>query len=579
MLKHSPFALLLGTALAFSDHGPVWCQQPAKPMLDLSAQRGRTGWKGPLEEWYWLIGNPRRIAPGFWYGADPFTTAALRGNAQTKAALYDTGPARLHYEKGSRPLLEEVAREVAKGCKTDRERAAALLRWVYQMRTEPPGKTKRFVPRLPEQLPAEVDAAEHVIKEGGGSCEWVTRLFIALAQVADLPVRIVLRMVHTQAEVYLDGRWELFDPLMGDHGEKFLNQPAGKFAGKSALDIYKSSDAKEEFAIARTFLGEQRQRHWLDLKPAPGKPQRPFEGPLGKPALGETFAGAALPLKPVPPPPPPTNLFMTHGKWLVKEGRARVEFAKGYFFHLSQAVTGEENWKDVGIGAAIWRDAKAPSPLTPLPQGEGIGVRGLAGVVFRARGQNYNAALLADEDAVVVLRIEDGWKVRVLGWFPFPLTGEGPTKLYVDCRGDSAAVWLDGRCLGQVQQGLWPEGRVGLAAVQTASFDDFKVWLKPAAPPAQPAAKMLAATEDFSVADVLEWDRLLLDVPVPAAQCQPEYSIDAGKTWQSVPADHRLNEVDTRPGRIRFRLRLPPDAGAVRLGVAYRNSKALRPRP
>jgi hypothetical protein len=49
---------------------------PAVPS-DLSSHRGRTGWKGPIETWYWLFGNPRRIAPDFFFGDDPLVMAFL----------------------------------------------------------------------------------------------------------------------------------------------------------------------------------------------------------------------------------------------------------------------------------------------------------------------------------------------------------------------------------------------------------------------------------------------------------------------------------------------------------------------
>lgn len=543
--------------------------QPSDPATgsDLSPHRGRAGWKGPIEEWYWLFGNPRRIGPDFFYGDDPFIDAAVRANGRTRAALYGEEPPRLLYQKGSRPALEEVVREVTKGRTTDAQRALALLQWVHFLRTDPKAEKGRFVPRLPAQLPADLTAPEHVIKNGVGSCEWVTRLFVSLAQVTGIPARLVIRRVHTQAEVYLDGRWVLYCPLMGDRGERFLNQTSGRFAGKSALEVYDAADSKQEVAIARHYLGEQRKTRWLELKPpaAKGEPRSPV--PAARPALEDAFNKEPLALKPIPQPGPPEPLHMVPPQWSVREGRARADFAPGLFFHLNQAVAGEERWKDVGVEVTVWREPRAQQAA------------GVAGVVFRATGQNTNAVLLLDERAVLVVRIEDGWKTRVLAAFPWPLSREGPAKLYVRCQGESADLWIDGRYLGGVQQGLWPAGRVGLAAVQTASFDDLRVWLDPPDPPKPPEPGVVVTTEDLQVADVLEWDRLLLDVPVPARQCQPEYSTDGGKSWHAVPADHILSEADPRPGRIRFRLKLPEGAGTARLGVECRISDALKPPP
>ena len=248
--------LILASPLA----APACAQPgPAKEnkaaVLDLGAQRGRVGWRGSIEEWYWLIGNPRRIGPNFFFGDDPFIDAAVRVNAQTRPLLYANAPLRLTYEKGKRPVLEEIVRKVTGGCRTDAERAEALLQWVHALRVDAKGEKGRFVPALPAQLPADSNAEEHIVKNGGGSCEWVTRLYVALAQVAGLPARLVMRRVHTQAEVYVDGRWILCCPLMGDHGERFLNQRDRAFAGKSAFDVYDVKDTRQEVAIARYYLG------------------------------------------------------------------------------------------------------------------------------------------------------------------------------------------------------------------------------------------------------------------------------------------------------------------------------------
>lgn len=559
VMKQSAALLMLGLAVLVLDERAARGQAD-----DLSAWRGRTGWKGPIEEWYWLIGNPRRIGPDFFYGDDPFIDLAVRPNAHNRRLLYDIKPPRLAYRPGTHPVLEEVVREVTRNCTTDAQRAEALLQWVHHMRTDPKGEKGRFVPRLPAQLPEDPTAPEHILKNGGGSCEWVTRLFVSLAQVAGIPARLVMRRVHTQAEVCLDGKWVSCCPLMGDHGERFLNQPPGKFAGKPALEVYDLADSKQEFALARHYLGEQRKVQWLELKPAvkEGKPRSPL--PAGQPVLAASFGEEPLPLKPIPQPGPPEPLYMVPPRWSVKQGRARIDFAPGLFFHLNQAVAGEERWRDVGVAVTLWRE--------PRPRE----APGLAGIVYRSRGPNFNAVLLQDERAVLVVRVEDGWKTRVLAAFPWPLARTEPARLYVRCHRELTDVWLDDRYLGRAQGGLWPAGQVGLAAVQTASFDDFRVWLDPPELPAPPAAIEPAMTDDLVVTDVLEWDRFLLDVPLPARRCKPEYSIDNGRTWQTVPADHLLGEVDPRPARIRFRLHRPAGAGDTRLGVEYRVSTALK---
>lgn len=570
-MRNRDLLILLGLVLC-SAVGSIAHAQPESAKgnkdiaVELGAQRGRIGWRGPIEEWYWLIGNPRRIGPNFFFGDDPFIDAAIRVNAQTRSTLYDGTPPALRYQKGKRPVLEEIVARVTAGCKTDAERANALVKWVYALRVDPKAQKGRFAPVLPAQLPANPHAEEHIIKDGAGSCEWVTRLFVALAQVADLPTRLVMRRVHTQAEVYVDGRWLLFCPLMGDHGERFLSQPAGVFAGKSALQVYDAKDTRQEIAIARYYLGEERQTRWLKLDPAPNKGglKVPLLG--AKPDLVPKLELGNEHWQPIAQPGPPEPLYMVSPKWSVAKNRLRVDFAPGLFFHLNQAVAGADDGKDASVFVTVLREPRAQDAA------------GLAGVVFRSRGQNYNAVLLQDEHSVLVMRIEEGWKTRVLARFPRPLARDGVAHLYVYCQDDTARVWLDDRYLGSVSEGLWPAGKVGVAAVQTASFADFKVWLKPAAPPLPAQSTVMVHSEELRLSDVLEWDRLLLDVPVPSRQCQPEYSIDSGKTWQAVASDHALGEVDPRAGRIRFRFKLPPDSSA-RLGVVYRTSPDLRPAP
>jgi hypothetical protein len=435
------------------------------------------------------------------------------------------------------------------------------------MRTDPKGEKGRFAPRAPARWPEDPSAPEQVIKNGGGSCEWVARLHLSLLQAADIPARLVMRRVHSQVEVFLDGKWMLHCPLMGDHGEKFLAQPPGRLRGKSAYQAHDSKDPKQEVAIGWHYLGEQTRQQWLTCKPAPGKDPPPSPLPEQKPNLEYSFNDGMLHLKPVAQPGPPEPLYMVAPRWVVHQGKARAEFATGLFFHLNQAVAGEENWKNVALAARVQRDPKSGRAA------------GLAGLVFRASGQNYNAVVLADERSVLVLRIEDGWKTRVLAVFPVPLSRDSTVTLHVRCLGDTAHVWLERSYLGSVSTGLWPAGRVGLAAVQTAVFDDFKVWLNPLKPSVPDAPTQEVQSEDCHVPEVLSWDRLLLEVPMPASQCQPEYSTDQGKTWKKVSRDHGLGEVSPESGRIRFRFRTLPRLGPVRVGVEYRISGALKPKP
>ena len=253
-----------------------------------------------------------------------------------------------------------------------------------------------------------------------------------------------------------------------------------------------------------------------------------------------------------------------HARATVTQGDLTVH-AGSWAFCPGEERSGHD-WKDVGVFVTLQREPRAQDAA------------GLAGVVFRSRGQNYNAALLQDEHAVLVVRIEDGWKTRVLARFPRPLARDGAARLYVSCQKNTAHVWLDDRFLGSVSEGLWPAGKIGVVSVQTASFADFKVWLKAPVADAPGSSSVAVQSEDLRGPDVLEWDRLLLDVPVPARQCQAEYSIDGGKTWHAVANDHGLGEVDPRAGRIRFRFKLPPDTSA-RLGVEYRTSPDMRPAP
>lgn len=140
----------------------------------------------------------------------------------TAAGLYAPPQARtMAAERQSRPELERIVQHLIADSVHPFQRATALRRWVAA------------IPRVyPEGGPATRDGRwgdyrafrcggteEAVIARGSPLAAERSRVLVALAQIADVPARLVFCYAdeapvrHTVAEIHIAGRWSVFDPV------------------------------------------------------------------------------------------------------------------------------------------------------------------------------------------------------------------------------------------------------------------------------------------------------------------------------------------------------------------------------
>ena len=125
-------------------------------------------------------------------------------------------PTRVNYQRGLRPILEEVANRVIRGISSDREKVLALMRYVRDL--EPNPERKDLFAGGTE---------EEIIKKRAWTCNEKARLLIRLYQVAGCPARFVGHHIggHAVTEVYFQGKWAYLD-VRG----KYFVHPDGSFA-------------------------------------------------------------------------------------------------------------------------------------------------------------------------------------------------------------------------------------------------------------------------------------------------------------------------------------------------------------
>ena len=125
---------------------------------------------------------------------------------ETRDYLYGNPPAPVPYVRGMRPVLDRVVDEVTAGCRTDREKVMAILRYVRDLYQEFDGEDMFFG-----------GTEEELIKKHEWFCERVARLQVALCEVAGFPGRIVFHIAagHLTSEIYFDGKWAYMDPRCG----------------------------------------------------------------------------------------------------------------------------------------------------------------------------------------------------------------------------------------------------------------------------------------------------------------------------------------------------------------------------
>ena len=129
---------------------------------------------------------------------------------QTVDVLYGSfTPGPVRYEKGSRPELERVAAAITVNCASDREKALALMRFCRDL--------WKHKPDAPFAEYIYGGTEEQMIAKPEILCETLSRLMVALCEVAGMPGRLVMHILggHICTEILLDGHWAYIDPRCG----------------------------------------------------------------------------------------------------------------------------------------------------------------------------------------------------------------------------------------------------------------------------------------------------------------------------------------------------------------------------
>lgn len=128
---------------------------------------------------------------------------------QTAGYLYsDYTSLKVDYRPGTLPSYEKIAAQYTKDCKTDTDKAVALLKAM-------PGFIRHPV-MPPCGSPVKPDRNlddESLLASGCGWCNEQARIFIRLCHVCGIPARMLhlFAQAHTVSEFYADGRWVLAD--------------------------------------------------------------------------------------------------------------------------------------------------------------------------------------------------------------------------------------------------------------------------------------------------------------------------------------------------------------------------------
>jgi hypothetical protein len=135
-------------------------------------------------------------------------------------ALYQP-PAAAGPDRRRRPWLEEIAGELTRDAAHPFQRATALRRWVASIpRSFPEGGTSTrtgFWGDFSTFLCG--GAEEEVIRKGSPLAAELSRVLVLLADLAGLSARLVFLYAdapplrHTVTEIYIAGRWSVFDPV------------------------------------------------------------------------------------------------------------------------------------------------------------------------------------------------------------------------------------------------------------------------------------------------------------------------------------------------------------------------------
>ncbi len=157
---------------------------------------------------------------------------------ETYDYLYKNSPPKIRYIRGTRPVLEKIADEICKDCKTEREKVLAILSYIRDMHKEVNGADYFFG-----------GTEEELIKKSEWFCERVARVMVGLCEVVGIPGRIIFHVAggHVTNEIYLEGKWSYFDPRWGNFymdGDKFLSVDE---ISKNREVIYNQTDFVKSF--------------------------------------------------------------------------------------------------------------------------------------------------------------------------------------------------------------------------------------------------------------------------------------------------------------------------------------------
>ena len=115
---------------------------------------------------------------------------------------------------GTRPFLERLTTKVTDGFTTDRDKAIALVDWIWRIRVNY---------AHPEYEPFHGGSEEEVVRKGSNMCNEMARVMIVMAQIAGIPSRYIGHMTpldyddpatgsgHGVCELHIDGAWAYFD--------------------------------------------------------------------------------------------------------------------------------------------------------------------------------------------------------------------------------------------------------------------------------------------------------------------------------------------------------------------------------
>lgn len=129
----------------------------------------------------------------------------IRLCAETREYLY-RAPGPVRYQQGTRPRLEQYARQATAGCHTDFDRAIALMDHLKLLYQKCNGRILFYG-----------GTEEELLQKGEQLCECLSRLQCALCEVLGIPARIITHCYggHVTTEIFTDGKWWYLDPRAG----------------------------------------------------------------------------------------------------------------------------------------------------------------------------------------------------------------------------------------------------------------------------------------------------------------------------------------------------------------------------